>query len=72
MVHNNPLGMLGMLQQLRSNPMALLSQRFNIPTNMQNPQEIVQYLLNSGQVTQAQVNNAMQMRNNPQFRNLFR
>lgn len=72
MVHNNPLGMLGMLQQLRENPMALLSQRFNIPTNMQNPQEIVQYLLNSGQVTQAQVNNAMQMRNNPQFRNLFR
>ena len=72
MVHNNPLGMLGMLQQLRANPMALLSQRFNIPTNMQNPQEIVQYLLNSGQVTQAQVNNAMQMRNNPQFRNLFR
>ena len=72
MAHNNPLDMLGMLQQLRANPMALLSQRFNIPTNMQNPQEIVQYLLNSGQVTQTQVNNAMQMRNNPQFRNLFR
>lgn len=72
MAHNNPMNMLGMLQQFRSNPMALLSQRFNIPMNIQNPQEIVQHLLNSGQVSQAQVNNAMQMRNDPRFRNLFR
>lgn len=64
--------MMGMLQQLQANPMAVLSKRFNIPTNMQNPQDIVQHLLNSGQVTQAQVNNAMQMRNSPQFRNMFR
>lgn len=64
--------MMGMLQQMRANPLAVLSQRFNIPSNVQDPQEIIQYLLNTGQVTQAQVNNAMQMRNSPQFRNMFR
>lgn len=61
-----------MFTQFRQNPMNLLSRRFNIPQNINNPQDIVQHLLNSGQVTQEQVNQAMQMRNDPQFRNLFR
>ena len=45
----------------------LLMQRLNIPNsiNMNDPQGIVQYLLNSGQVNQNQVNQAMQMKNNP-------
>jgi len=57
-----------MLQQIKQNPAAILAQRFNIPPtlNMQNPNDILQYLLNSGQVTQAQVNQAMQM--SSQFR----
>ncbi len=55
--------MLSMLAQLKSNPMQMLSQRFRLPANMpNNPQEIIQHLLNTGQVTQDQVNNAMQMR----------
>lgn len=69
---NNPMQLMQMYNQFKQNPMAMLSRRFNIPQNMSNPQEIVQHLLNSGQVTQAQVNNVMQMRNDPQFRNLFR
>lgn len=55
--------MLTMLQQLRSNPMQILSKRFNLPQNLpNNPQDIIQHLLNTGQISQAQVNNAMQMK----------
>lgn len=61
-----------MYSQFMQNPMSLLGRRFNIPQNIQNPQDIIQHLLNSGQVSQDQVNQAMQMRNNPQIRNLFR
>lgn len=55
-------------QKFRQNPMQLLNQRFNIPqnVNMNNPNDIIQHLLNTGQVSQDQVNNAMKMRN--QFR----
>jgi len=60
------------LSQLKANPIQMLSRRFNIPQNMNNPQEIIQHLLNSGQVSQDQVNQAMQMRNNPMFKNLFK
>ena len=51
------------------NPLAMLSQRFNIPGNLNDPNQIIQHLLNTGQVTQQQVNNAMQMRN--MFNNTF-
>lgn len=61
-----------MYSQFKGNPMAMLSQRFNIPQNMNNPQEIIQHLLNSGQISQAQVNQAMQMKNDPSLRNLMR
>ena len=61
-----------MVNQFRQNPMAMLSQRYNIPQNLNNPNDIIQYLLNTGQVSQAQVNQAMQMRNNPMFQNLFK
>ena len=52
-----------MLGQLKQNPMAMLSRRFNIPQNMNvnDPNEIIQYLLNTGQVSQQQYNNANQM-----------
>lgn len=62
---------LSMISQFKSNPMAILSQRFNIPANITDPQAIVQYLLNSGQINQNQLNSVMQMRNNPMFKNLF-
>ena len=59
--------------QLRSNPIQILGQRFNIPqgVDMQNPQAIIQHLLNSGQITQQQVNQLSQMRNNPMIQQLM-
>ena len=68
----NPMVLMNMYNQMRSNPMAVLSQRFNIPANMQDPNEIIQHLLNTGQVSQAQVNQAMQMRNNPAFQQFMK
>ncbi len=53
------------------NPMAMLSQRYNIPQNLNDPNQIIQHLLNTGQVSQQQVNQAMQMRNHPMFKGLF-
>lgn len=61
-----------MYSQFMQNPMGMLSRRYNIPQNVQNPQDIIQHLLNSGQISQAQVNQAMQMKNDPQVRNLFK
>lgn len=49
--------------QFMQNPMSMLSRKYNIPQSLNNPQEIIQHLLNSGQISQDQVNNAMQMRN---------
>ena len=60
-------------QQLLQNPMGVLSQRFNIPqeVDVSNPNAIIQHLLNTNQVSQAQVNQAMQMRNNPAIQMLM-
>ena len=62
-----------MYQQLRSNPAQLLASRFNLPQgiNMNNPNDIIQHLLNTGQVTQQQVNNVMGMQNNPMIQQLM-
>ena len=52
---------------LRQNPMQILSRKFNIPQNinLQDPNAIIQHLLNSGQISQNQVNMAMGARNDP-------
>ena len=52
---------------LRQNPMQILSRKFNIPQNinLQDPSSIIQHLLNSGQISQAQVNSVMEARNDP-------
>lgn len=54
--------MMQMFNQMKQNPMAILSQRFNLPQNMNDPKEIVQHLLNSGQINQQQVDQAMAMK----------
>lgn len=54
--------MMQMFNQMKQNPMAILSQRFNLPQNLKDPKEIVQHLLNSGQINQQQVDQAMQMK----------
>lgn len=62
---------LTMLNQFKQNPMAMLSKRYNIPQDMNDPNQILQHLLNTKQVSQEQVNRVMQMKNDPQFRHLF-
>ena len=68
---NNTQSIMKMFNMYQQNPMRILSMRFNIPQEMNNPNDIIQHLLNTGQVTQSQVNQAMQMRNNPNVLNLF-
>ena len=70
---NNINQLMGMYQQLRSNPAQLLARRFNLPQgiNINNPNDIIQHLLNTGQVTQQQVNNVMGMQNNPMIQQLM-
>lgn len=54
--------LMSMLNQLQQNPMSLLQRiGYNIPANMSSPQQIVQYLTQTGQVNQAQLNQAQQM-----------
>lgn len=70
---NNPLEMMNMLNNLTQNPTQILSQfGLNIPNNINNPQDIIQHLLNTGQINQNQVNQARQMQNNPMFKNLLK
>lgn len=59
MMNNN---FMNQLNQLRQNPVQFLMQRnLNIPQNISNdPNKIVQHLMNTGQITQAQYNQAMQ------------
>lgn len=65
--------LMNMYQQLRSNPAQLLARRFNIPQNinLSDPNEITQHLLNTGQITQEQYNNANSMRSNPIIQKIF-
>ena len=60
-----------MLNQFKQNPMAMLSRRYNIPQDMNDPDQILQHLLNTHQVSQAQVNKVMQMKNDPQIQKLI-
>lgn len=56
--------MMGMLQQLKANPMQFLMQRrMNLPQgiSLSDPQAILNHLVQSGQVSQDAVNNAYQM-----------
>lgn len=70
---NNLNDMMNLYQRLRNNPMDLLSAKFNIPSNidLHNPNDIIQHLLNTGQITQSQVNNVMGMKNNPIIQQLL-
>ena len=61
MQNNNPL--ISSLKALQQNPMQFLAQRrFSIPQNIQNdPNAIIQHLMNTGQVSQEKYNQASQM-----------
>lgn len=55
--------MFQMLAQLQSNPLQFIMQRgFNLPNNIgNNPNDIIQHLMNTGQVSQERYNQAFNM-----------
>ena len=64
-----------MMALFSQNPQALL-QRYNVPQEfVNNPNGAIQYLMNTGRLTQAQYNQAAmmsrQMQNKPMFSRLF-
>lgn len=68
MLRMNPIQMLQqlrqnpVLQQLRQNPVKILRQAgMNVPENLTDPNQIIQHLMNSGQVSQERYNQARQM-----------
>ena len=62
MMPNNMGNIMQMLPQIKQNPMAFfMRRRWNIPQNMlNNPEQIMNYLLQTGQINQQQVNAAYQ------------
>ena len=50
-------------QQVLQNPMPILSKKYNIPQgmNFNSYDDIIQYLMNTGQVSQSQYNSMRQM-----------
>lgn len=70
--------MMSQMQAFRTNPLRFMAQKkLNIPQNLQNnPQAIIQHLLNNGTMTQQQFNElqntAKQMQSNPQFAQFFK
>jgi hypothetical protein len=56
----SPTNILQMIQQIRANPAQILSKRFNLPQNITSPNDIIQHLVNTGQITQEQLNSAYQ------------
>lgn len=65
--------MMQMVAQIKQNPGMLLGRRFkNLPQNMNKSEDIIQYLLDSGQLSQNQLNNvAMQAHNNPMLQQMY-
>ena len=53
-----------MLNQLQSNPTSILS-KIGIPQNISNnPNEVIQYMMKNGKITQNQYDNAVKQANN--------
>jgi len=64
---------MSLYQRFMQNPVrALMEARLNIPQGMNSPDQIIQHLLNTGQISQDRVNQVMQMRNDPQIQQLMR
>lgn len=64
MMNNPMMGMnpMQMIQQLRANPIQFLQRAgFNVPSNLNSPNDIIQHLMNSGQISQQNYERARQM-----------
>ena len=57
-----PMNPMQKLQELKQNPANVLKQAgFDVPEDMHDPNQIIQHLLQSGQVTQSRIAQARQM-----------
>lgn len=71
-------GMIGQFQSFMANPVQFMVQRkLNIPQQyMNDPQGAIQYLMNTGKLSQEQYNwavkQANQLQNNPEFMKMFK
>ena len=54
------MNILQMLNQFNSNPLSFF-QKFNIPRACNSPDSVMQYLMQSGRVTQDQINQAQSL-----------
>ena len=64
MMNNPMMGMnpMQMIQQLKANPIQFLQRAgFNVPNNLNDPNQIIQHLMNSGQISQQRYEQARQM-----------
>jgi len=64
MMNNPMMGMnpMQMIQQLKANPIQFLQRAgYNVPSNLNSPNDIIQHLMNSKQITQQQYERARQM-----------
>lgn len=64
MMNNPMMGMnpMQMIQQLKANPIQFLQRAgFNVPNNLNDPNQIIQHLMNSGQISQQNYERARQM-----------
>lgn len=64
MMNNPMMGMnpMQMVQQLKANPIQFLQRAgFNVPSNLNSPNDIIQHLMNSGQISQQRYEQARQM-----------
>ena len=71
LISQGGMNLLQLLTQIKENPVSVIGQRFNIPDGMNDPNQIIQHLLNTGQVSQQQVSRVMSMQNNPIVRSMF-
>lgn len=61
--------MLNMMNQFKSNPSQFLSQKYKVPNELTDPEKIIQHLLDTEQVTQAQID---AIKSNPMVKMFFK
>ena len=59
----NIMALLSQYNQFKKNPMAMLSKRFNIPQDMNDPKDIINHLMQTNQINQNQLSQVQQMAN---------
>lgn len=74
---NNLMGMMNSFRGFMQNPGQILSEKVGIPKQyLNNPDQVIQYLMDNGKLSQDQYNQAkqmaQQMQNNPMFQQMFK